>query len=630
MSKIVKLITVSALSVSFLISCSPVREYTIYPSSVNVEVSSFMEVDSLILFGSFRNASDSLLSMLGRDEISDASVLFRLCGLYSIRAMEDECIAILDSLERAGQDSLHGWKVSLLSLDGRYEEALDFVPEEDALLSQWINARIESAYSNGCENQNGNNPQEQIIYLPPDWDAADSLIESTDTEGVVFAVREGSPVIKAGLQMAILLRSGEYSALVSLCDSVSSAGAPRSLEARSRLFMCFVLRNSGAYASAKYGVYYAFAREYPDHPEARKLAYQVGKYYDNEHEWRAASEAYLHSLNCSGSYAGDERCHWRGGFCAYMDDNYALADSLWSAGCALWGSGFWYDEMKFWRARLASESGDTELAQELLTELADERRWEFYGILASQRLGLLHSVDLRIPIIDPLEYPAAANTISLVEQGYGTQALEMLRDSISPSKAAPVLALMGRYGDCISRLREMDSDLRNSNSGILPDSLLVYYFPAPVLDIAEAASDSLEISFCMLNGIMRNESWFNRNVISTAGARGIIQLMPGTAYDIARWWNLPQLTLDELHDPSLSIPYAALYINRQLRQYDGDESLYLAAYNAGPGNSDRWIDMHGWNPDDPELWIEQVTYRETRMYVKKVLRNYWITEFVLR
>ena len=123
-----------------------------------------------------------------------------------------------------------------------------------------------------------------------------------------------------------------------------------------------------------------------------------------------------------------------------------------------------------------------------------------------------------------------------------------------------------------------------------------------------------------------DRSYFDRLVISRAGARGAIQLMPGTAYDVSRWYGLPRLEEDEFFDPVISVPYGALYIDRQRSRFNNDIPLFLAAYNAGPENSARWVNMHGWNPGDPELYIEQITYRETRMYVKKVLRSAWIYE----
>ncbi|HRW77446.1 MAG TPA: transglycosylase SLT domain-containing protein, partial [Candidatus Sabulitectum sp.] len=103
----------------------------------------------------------------------------------------------------------------------------------------------------------------------------------------------------------------------------------------------------------------------------------------------------------------------------------------------------------------------------------------------------------------------------------------------------------------------------------------------------------------------------------------LIQLMPATASDVARWNGLPRLTPEEFFIPEHSVLYGSLYINSQARRYQ-HPAVFLAAYNAGPGNASRWIEMHGFDPDDQELYIEQITYRETRLYAKKVQRSAWI------
>jgi soluble lytic murein transglycosylase len=161
---------------------------------------------------------------------------------------------------------------------------------------------------------------------------------------------------------------------------------------------------------------------------------------------------------------------------------------------------------------------------------------------------------------------------------------------------------------------------------MLPDTLLFLYFPSPYRALADAATDTLMLESHVLQGIMREESYFDRWVVSGAGARGVVQLMPATAYDVARWYGLPFLEEQDFFDPCASVPYGAIYIDRQYRDFQGQQPLFLAAYNAGPGNATRWVGMHGYDPEDPELYIEQITYRETRIYVKKVLRSAWIYE----
>ncbi len=461
----------------------------------------------------------------------------------------------------------------------------------------------------------------------PSWQTVDCLVAQTETELAIAYAEKGDSLHRAGTVMALLLDDQKYDDLIRLCDSINDA-APDSLKARAALFRAHALRAAGTGGNICYSEYLRFASEYPWHPEAREAAYNAGKYFDCEQEWTEAAEAYLLSLRTSGSWDGDERAHWRGGFSLYMSGRTVQADSLWEAGCARWTSGYWRDEMLFWRARLAGESGLTHLRDSLLHQVAHQHLWEFYGMLAARRLGITAAEGFPAPEIKLLEDTACSLAIELTSEGYGVAAVEMLErgSAGSPERRAIALSLMGRHGSALNMLRVLDVGFRESAHSMLPDSLLCFYFPSPYKDLAQMSTDTLALEASMLQGIMREESYFNRLVISRAGARGVIQLMPGTAFDVSRWYGLPRLEEDEFFNPVISVPYGALYIDRQRSRFNDDIPLFLAAYNAGPENSARWVEMHGWNPGDPELYIEQITYRETRMYVKKVLRSAWIYE----
>ena len=80
----------------------------------------------------------------------------------------------------------------------------------------------------------------------------------------------------------------------------------------------------------------------------------------------------------------------------------------------------------------------------------------------------------------------------------------------------------------------------------------------------------------------------------------------------------------DFYAPERSITFGALYLNRQHGSFDGVVPALLAAYNAGPGNASRWMEQFPCQPDDPELFIEQITFSETQGYVKHVMANTWI------
>jgi soluble lytic murein transglycosylase-like protein len=456
------------------------------------------------------------------------------------------------------------------------------------------------------------------------WEIIDLLVDSGYSQTASsIADSRGDPSFSAGVQMALLRSSEHYTELDSLCNSISP-GASAELRARAALFLARSLRARDRDTDA-FRAYYRFAEAFPWHPTAREGAYLAGRYFDGEQNWREAGDAYLASLRSAGTWEGDAQGYWRGGFCLYMNGRGSLGDSLWEAGCEAFPFDLWRDEMLFWRARYAGRQGDEAASRALLRRVAEEHPWEYYGMLAAERLGIPYRVNLSVESPVLRDDPALAMAAELFSLGYGTAAVEMLSSAGMENRGmrAVALGILGENWRAITVMRSLDTEYREDGRGILPDSLLGWYFPSPYSELISAVADTMTLDGSYIEGIMREESYFNRLAGSSAGAAGLIQLMPGTAGDVARWNGLPLLSASELFLPEHSVLYGSLYINSQARRF-ASSALFLAAYNAGPGNASRWVDMHGFDPSDSELYIEQITYRETRMYVKNVQRSAWI------
>jgi soluble lytic murein transglycosylase-like protein len=119
------------------------------------------------------------------------------------------------------------------------------------------------------------------------------------------------------------------------------------------------------------------------------------------------------------------------------------------------------------------------------------------------------------------------------------------------------------------------------------------------------------------------ESRFRTNVVSPAGARGLMQVLPGTAAMISR--NKGEAFMGSLNDPSVNMEYGQSFIE-QLRDRSETGGLLpkvIAAYNAGPAPVANW-NARVRDSGDPLLYIESIPYWETRAYVATVLRNYWM------
>lgn len=152
-----------------------------------------------------------------------------------------------------------------------------------------------------------------------------------------------------------------------------------------------------------------------------------------------------------------------------------------------------------------------------------------------------------------------------------------------------------------------------------PDEIRQYALRFPLGHRAEvdthARRNGLDLG--LVNGLIRAESAWVVDARSSADARGLMQMLPGTAAPLARRERLPYSGPNDLYKPPLAIALGTRYLADELARWDGRVHAAAAAYNAGPAPVIRWLKARGELP--PDLWIETVPYRETREYVARVI-----------
>jgi soluble lytic murein transglycosylase-like protein len=146
-------------------------------------------------------------------------------------------------------------------------------------------------------------------------------------------------------------------------------------------------------------------------------------------------------------------------------------------------------------------------------------------------------------------------------------------------------------------------------------------FPVPKL----VPQGGFRVDPALLYALARQESNFDSAVVSPAGARGLLQIMPATASYVANDPSLSGVAMQRLHDPAFSLELGQRYLHVLARSeaVDGNLIRLLAAYNAGIGNLQKWLPANG-HRDDPFLFIEAIPFDETRGFVQRVLAYSWI------
>jgi soluble lytic murein transglycosylase len=126
---------------------------------------------------------------------------------------------------------------------------------------------------------------------------------------------------------------------------------------------------------------------------------------------------------------------------------------------------------------------------------------------------------------------------------------------------------------------------------------------------------------------VHRESMFNAQAGSPAGAQGLMQLMPGTAKQVARQIGKSYSAGKLTENPEYNIELGAAYLQHLLDNYDGFYPLAIAAYNAGPANVATWEHEFG-DPRSKKVnlldWIEEIPIYETRNYIQRVMESYYI------
>jgi soluble lytic murein transglycosylase len=289
---------------------------------------------------------------------------------------------------------------------------------------------------------------------------------------------------------------------------------------------------------------------------------------------------------------------------------------------------------RFWLGYAQQQRGQEEEATLTWKELLVHHPGGYYGWRASVRLG---KEDLNLhnsPSGQTAQQPAAAwqplasgdeALDQLWRLGQPTEAWESWRVGRggSPPTDSAELLVEGRLrqgvGDDWTGLAQLDKAalrLKPEQCSLLPQ-LERSLHPHRFLDAFTPAAERQQLAIPLLLGVAKQESRFTPSVQSSAGAVGLLQLMPATAAELAG----RSLNTTELQDPALNAKLGAQYLRGLLDQWKGDPLATVASYNAGPGA------VQGWQTPDrtrfPELWVEAIPYPETRIYVKKVLGNAW-------
>jgi soluble lytic murein transglycosylase-like protein len=271
----------------------------------------------------------------------------------------------------------------------------------------------------------------------------------------------------------------------------------------------------------------------------------------------------------------------------------------------------------FWAARARIHSGNSLKAITLLVAATREEP-TFYGLLAEKILGFDTESGFADPVLDAADFnaiaanPCAHRAVALYQIGQSAP----LHEEMARALAGINYKQAGAFAAMARQMNQPDLELRASELAAGQGKTLTGLFPVP----GYQPMGGYHIDSSLILAFARIESHFQASAVSPVGARGLMQIMPGTAAHIEGG----HVETAELNDPSVSLDLGQRYLTELIDDMNGNLFEIAAGYNSGPGNVYRWMDRPGVDKNDPLLFIESMPSPETRNYVKRVMTYYWM------
>ncbi|HND07099.1 MAG TPA: transglycosylase SLT domain-containing protein [Candidatus Obscuribacter sp.] len=311
----------------------------------------------------------------------------------------------------------------------------------------------------------------------------------------------------------------------------------------------------------------------------------------------------------------------------------------------------------FWSGKISEKLGNVQAAK-----LAYEHAWRhyptnYYGGRARARLQAISSADKK-------DRGWSIHTSRSGPRQWNWPEAEALfsYDKLLPmlGAKAPMLALAGQYDEALAQLSPREQEtvfdtpagkeqlsgfkaylfLRQGQEidairaagrdlGDIPEKTPRWQmlYPWAFASQIEDAARNNKVDPYLVHALIREESRYYPKALSRSNAIGLMQLLPGTAFGVAKRIGLPLAGKEDVFIPENNIKLGTNYLAYTLSRFSGHAMMAVASYNGGPNAVKRWLDQHSRSGGtDLDLFVENIPYRETRDYVRKVFGSYWTYE----
>jgi soluble lytic murein transglycosylase len=449
------------------------------------------------------------------------------------------------------------------------------------------------------------------------------------------ALQEKALMIKA----YALLKTGQIDGATAIYEKLGRTAIDRGIQAKATYRLGSYHWNKHNHGAAK-KYFKRVIKKFPSSEWRLHAHYALGRIFEAEGEVRKAQAQYLQIGKANRGHKLAAQSAWRAAWVAYRAGNYKEARDAFEACMKRYEASDMYEAALYWKARSLEKLKHVEEAKEIYDRLASEFGWGFYGVMARKRLEANWQW---VPDTDEEEgsddtpwhpvpiqaVPGSASAFHL-ERAQELILIDRLVDAVREVDAVAGLRSWSLeeklyIGTLYEKCRQYYSAVRLRarmdlvSGGDGPGYLRRTLYPLAYWDTVSEKTNGHGVDPFLVLSVMRQESLFQAAVVSPADARGLMQIIPPTGRMIASRLGVNDFSPEALFDPDTNIGFGVWYLQNLIERSDGDLVRVLSSYNAGEKRSDLW-----WNRTkhlDVDERIESISFRETRNYVKRVLRN---------
>ena len=391
-----------------------------------------------------------------------------------------------------------------------------------------------------------------------------------------------------------------------------------------------------------------FVKKYNWSALADDALYDLGWVQENEKQYDKAIVSYRRLTTQYTHSNWLPRAYWRIGWIQFRNEQYADCIATFKTLQKGFPHDSWAKAARFWIAKSYERQNRLKEAEAVYSEIARTSYW-YYSGRAKEHLKRLQSKTdppITSDILAPprarvsLDSPAWKNIGSKktarVQQLMRLKLFEDALTEIEGNIQRDNPNLRDNYYNlilCLEKLKRFQQahgyadrlsnfrPLRGKNNAI-PIELYRLLYPLYYTDLLQRHTTKYEIDPLFVAAMIREESRYNADIVSYAGAIGLMQIMPATGRELASRLKIPRFSTKMLYNPDINIQMGSWYMKSLMNQFDNNHALVAGAYNGGPGRMRRWIKAK--QISDLDEFIEDIGIDQTRRHIKKVIDSYII------